>query len=153
MGMLDVFDASTASGSVIELVEFGKDLALNGVVLDDRLDDQLTIGQIGKAGGKAQLVQCRGALALGDLADAHAALQRLGDARLARSGQRLGGLVDDDVDAGPGGHLGDAGAHLSRADHAYSFDWIAHFITPFVLLACGADLRQQQAPPNMAGGA
>ena len=71
---------------------------------------------------------------------AHPALQRLGDAACARGGQLFGGLVDHDVDAGPRRHLGDAGAHLPRADDAYSFN--AHWIS-----------SQHQAPPNFMDGA
>ena len=35
IGMLEVFDARTASGSVDDRVEFGEDLRLDGLVLDD----------------------------------------------------------------------------------------------------------------------
>ena len=101
IGMLDVFDASTASGSVIDLVQFGEDLGLDGLVLDDRLDDQLAVGQVGQIGGELQLRQRRVALPLGDLARADAALERLDDAGAARGGQRLGRLVDEHVDTGP----------------------------------------------------
>ena len=59
IGMLDVFDASTASGSVDDPVEFGEDLALDALVFDDRFDDQLTVRQVGEAGGELQLGQGR----------------------------------------------------------------------------------------------
>ena len=47
----------------------------------------------------------------------------------------LGGLVDDDVDAGPSGHLGDACAHLSRTDHAHPLDSI--MLTFLLPSTCG----------------
>ena len=49
IGMLDVFDASTASGSVMSSSSSAKILRLDGLVLDDRLDDQLAVGQVGEA--------------------------------------------------------------------------------------------------------
>jgi len=50
--------------------ELREDLGLDGVVLDDRLDHQLTVRQIGQIGGELQLGQCGVALALGYLARA-----------------------------------------------------------------------------------
>ena len=64
MGMLEVFDASTASGSVMTLVELGEDLALDGLVLHDRLDHELAVGQVGEIGGERQLRQRGVAIAL-----------------------------------------------------------------------------------------
>ena len=49
IGMLDVFDASTASGSVMSSSSSAKILRLDGLVLDDRLDHQLAVGQVGEA--------------------------------------------------------------------------------------------------------
>jgi len=109
-----------------ELVEFGEDLAFtvsSSMIASmtswrsDRSARLVVNLSLPSAAVRSRSVIC----------DAHAALERLGDASLACGGQRLGGLVDEDVDAGPGRHFCDSGAHLSRADHAYSFDWIAHF--------------------------
>ena len=66
-----------------------------------------------------RLARARVALALGQLALADAALERLGDPVAARGDQRLGRLEDHDVDTGARGHLGDAGAHLTGADDAH----------------------------------
>ena len=62
------------------------------------------------------------ALAFGDLARADPALQRLGDAVAACGHQRLGGLEDHHVDAGPSAHFGDSAAHLPGTDHADPLD-------------------------------
>ena len=137
IGMLDVFDASTASGSVMTSSSSAKISRLDGLVLDDRLDHQLAVGQVGQVGGERQLGQRRVALALGELARADAALQRLGDAVAARGDQRLGRLVDHDVDAGARGHLGDAGAHLSGADDAHPFESARHRSSPMSPIASG----------------
>src|SRR6202042_1221185 len=59
-----------------DLVEFSEDLRLDGLVLDDRLDGQLTVGKLGQLGGVAQPRQRRIALVGGQLALADGPLQR-----------------------------------------------------------------------------
>ncbi len=80
IGMLDVFDASTASGSVITLSSSAKILRLDGFVLDDGLDDQLAVGQVGQVGGERQPRERRIAIVFAQLAFGRRTLQRLGDA-------------------------------------------------------------------------
>ncbi len=120
--MLDVFDASTASGSVITRVELGEDLGLDGLVFDHRLDDELTVGQVGEAGGELQPRERSVAIVVAELALGRRTLQRLGEAVPTRGHQLVRRLVDDDVRAGLGRYLGDARTHLPGADHADPFD-------------------------------
>ena len=95
---------------------------MTAVVFDDGLDHQLPVGQVGQVGGEGQLVERAVALALGHLAGADAALQRLDDAVASGGDQRLGGLEHRHVDAGAYRDLGDAGAHLPGSDNTYSLD-------------------------------
>ena len=118
-------------------------MALDGLVFDDRLDDQLPIRNVGQVGGERQPTHRGVALALGDLAGAHPALQRLHDACPPGRDQRLCGLENEHVHAGAGGDFRNACAHLPGTDDSHAFNRIAHCISP----------SQHQAPPKMTGGA
>ena len=58
-----------------DLVELGEDLALHDVVLDDRLDDELAVGQVGQRGGERQPGKRRVEFVLRQLSLADAALE------------------------------------------------------------------------------
>ncbi len=107
-----------------ELVEFGEDLGLDGLVLDDRLDDELAVGQVGEARGERQLRQRGVAIAPAvSLPLLAATLQRRGDAVAAR-GRSAPRSARRPATSAPAfaRHLRDARAHLSGADDANSFN-------------------------------
>jgi hypothetical protein len=108
-----------------DLVQLGKDLALDGLVFDDRLDHELTVSEVGQIGRELQPREGSVAIGFTQLAFGRGTLQRLGEAAVARGHQLVRRLIDDDVRAGLGRHLGDARTHLPGADDADSFD--AHY--------------------------
>jgi hypothetical protein len=99
-----------------------EDLALDGLVLDDGFDHQLTVGEVAQARGECQPAKRGVAIALAQLALARRALQRSGEALAGRLGQLLGRLEDDHVRAGLRRYLGDPRAHLAAADDTYPFN-------------------------------
>ncbi len=109
-----------------DLVEFGEDLRLDGLVLDDRLDGQLTVGEVGQLGGVAQPRQRRLALVGGQFALADGPLQRCLDPGLARGGQLVGGFEDHHVGPGFRRYLSDPRTHLPSTDYANALNRIAH---------------------------
>ena len=76
-----------------DLVEFGEDLALDLLVLDDGLHDELPVGEVAEIGGEAQPPCGLLPLTLGDLAAAHTAVQRPQDAG-APGRRELAGLLE-----------------------------------------------------------
>ena len=75
-------------------VQLPKHLELGRLVLDHRLDHQLTVGQIGKPRAELEPLQRRGELVRGELVRAQRPLQRSLDAPPARLHQLLALLVD-----------------------------------------------------------
>ena len=85
-------------------------LDLERLVLDHRLDDELTVGELAEVGRERDPRDGRVALVLGELAGRTARSSDL--ARRPLAGLRGAGvdLGDDDVEPGSGAHLGDARA-------------------------------------------
>ena len=103
-------------------VELGEDLGLDLLVLRHCLDHELTVGEVAEIAGEAQPPGGLLTFALGDLAAAHAAVQRPKDACASCGRQLTCLLVDQHVDMRAGADLGYAGAHLPGADDAYSLN-------------------------------
>ena len=101
------WEASTAPGSVMIASSSAKSLALT-FVLDDRLDDQLPVGEVRReGGGECQPAQRRVAVLGGQLALLHGLVQGGGDPLLCYRPRAPRWAQDDDVNAGLGAHLGD----------------------------------------------
>ena len=119
-------------------VQLGEHLGLESKVLDDGLDDQVTVGEIGEIGGERQVAECGRMPILVELAPLERPTQRALDPRPAALS---GGSVDfahDRRQPGLGHDLGHAAAHLSSAHDAYLLN--AHLPTPRVVcLAPGND--------------
>ena len=116
IGMLDVFDASTAFGSSMTASSSEK---ISALTASSSMTASITSWRSDRSFSSVvnvRLLDCAVPLALGDLARADAALERLDDAVAARGDERLGLLEDLDVDAGARGHLCDTGAHLTGTD-------------------------------------
>ncbi len=101
-----------------DLVEAAEHVDLALLVLDDRLDDELTVGEIADVGRERDPRQRRVALVLAELAGRDRPIERLGEAPLTAFGGGRVDLGDDDVEPGASAHLGDAGAHQPTADHS-----------------------------------
>jgi hypothetical protein len=89
--------------------------ALHREVLDDRLDDEVRVGEVAQVARPCHTALQGAGVGGLELAAGHGAFHRGGDA-LARALQRRGlGLVDVHGDAGAGDRLGDARAHEPAA--------------------------------------
>ncbi len=100
------------------LGDLGEHLVLERGVLEDGLDDEVAAGEVGRVGGGGDAAEQLGLLLLGGAA--------LGD-RLVEQGLAVGlallgvgglDVLEDDVHAGLGAHVGDAGAHHPGAEDA-----------------------------------
>ena len=150
IGIDEVLDASTASGSVTTCVEFGEDLGLDLLVLDDGLHDELTVGEVAEVGGEAQPPSGLLPLALGDLAAAHAAVERPQDAGAAGRREFAGLLEHQHVDMRAGAHLGDTCAHDAGADHADALNLFAGHVSSFSSCGVVRGRRWKRASPRGA---
>ena len=104
------------------------DLVLELGVLEDRLDDDVTVGEVGVVHGRGDPVQQSLRLLLGGLA----ALQRLGLQALGVGLALLRCLqldvLEDDLHAGLRGNVGDGGAHHAGADHAQLLELLTRHV-------------------------
>ena len=113
----EVLVARTASGATM-LVERAEDALLDLQLLDDGLDDEVGLRQVGQSRSKRDPAEQLLLLVLGQLAALHRAGGRVLEV-LAAALERLVGLLDaDDGVAVAGEHLGDAGTHGAEADDA-----------------------------------
>ena len=122
IGIDDVFEASTASALVTTSSSRRKASTLSVLVLADRLDHQVAVGEGRPVVGEVQPGEGGVVVGLAELAAARAPPQRLLDPGPAGLDQRRRGLDDDHVAAVAGAHLGDAGAHQAAAEHPDPFD-------------------------------
>ena len=95
-----------------------------------RFDDQIAIGQGRISVDEDQPAEHRLALVLGHLVARHTALQDLSDGLLGGFRALHGEIENNRLDARACAHMGDAGAHLSGADHG---DFFNHRETAFVV--------------------
>src|SRR5581483_1264400 len=107
------------------LVDPPEDLELLGLVLDDRLDHELAVGELGEVGRVAQAGEGAVPVGLGQLAGPDGPVERRLDPLAAGVEGALVDLPDDDVETGPGADLGDPGTHEAAAHDADSID-LAH---------------------------
>ena len=96
--------------------EVGVELLFGFQVLDDGLDDQRRIGEVGQAAGRDQVLPGRFSCCCGQLAF-FGHFRELGTNTGDSAIRRIGAGVEQlDPVAGGGRHLGDAGAHGAGAD-------------------------------------
>jgi hypothetical protein len=100
-----------------DILEPGKQATLLVEILDDRLDDEVALGEVVDLVGAGEAAERRVELLLGAALLFHVALQRLGDLLLTGLDRTLGHLHQHGVDAGARSDLRHARAHLTAPDH------------------------------------
>ena len=101
-----------------DLVEPAEHVDLALLVLDDRLDDELTVGEITDVGRERDPRQRRVAIVFAEFAGRDRPIERLGESPLTALGGGCVDFGDDHVEPGASAHLGDAGAHQTAAHNS-----------------------------------
>ena len=118
IGIAEVFDARIASGAD-EAVELGEHLALRLELLDDRLDHEIAVGQVGELGREGQPAERRVPLLGGRLAFLDGAANVVRDRLSGAFAELLADLAPDRLEPGLRGDLRDARTHRAQADDSH----------------------------------
>src|SRR6185369_3547352 len=133
------------------LVEDGEGLFLLAQVLDDGLDDHVTVGQGVEGDGTGEAVDGGVALRGVELALLHRLAQRAVDLLQPLVDDLLADLADDGLVARPRRHLGDARPHEAAAEDSHFMN--LHRFLPIFGPALNLSLRGSPAPPPTAAPA
>ena len=117
IGSVEVFEPNTASLPMTGFCPADR-VFLDGAILEHRLDDEVEPGERSEIGGWRDAPERRRLVGLAEPAARNLLGEAVGNGRLAPVGARLVAVDEDDVDAGPGADIGDAGAHEAGADDA-----------------------------------
>ena len=119
IGRVEVLEHSSASGFDVRR-DLGEHLVLEARVLEDRLDDQVAAGEVGRRRRSAVIrasssaaFSCVMLAALDGLGE-----ELLGVAPCPSRPPRLRDVLEHDLHAGAGARVGDAGAHHPGAEDA-----------------------------------
>ena len=104
-----------------------EDAPLDLLALGGRLDDEIAVGELVRAGAGRDPRERRGALGLVHLALGDLAREQAVDGREPGAQALLGDVAEHDVHPRLGADLGDAVAHLPGADDANLVDHEGHF--------------------------
>ena len=85
-------------------------------LLDDCLDDEVAVRQVGELGGRREPSQCRISLVRSQPATLDASAEVVGDPPSGPFGELLGDLPADRLDVCLDAHLRDPGAHRAEPD-------------------------------------
>jgi hypothetical protein len=119
-------------GPLDDLVELTEDVGLQRLVLDDRLDDEVAVGEVAQLGGVRQVLRDRVVLGLADLVRLQRPVDGVLDLRLAPLDGAGIDFAHDRRHARLGAHFGDSRSHEAATNDPHPGDpVISHAGLPF----------------------